>query len=93
MGRYLAKTHVSARSLLQVVTGSFRHADTTDVVFGKHDALQLLEEAPDGELTLVCEQFVFGSIKDLKCYPATVRAPPHAARQPASGAHGRGWLP
>lgn len=66
---YLAKCVLRSSVVLQAVYGHIRSPATLDVVFGKETSLELVVLSDDGVIQSVCEQPVFGTIKDLKVLP------------------------
>ncbi|KAG9144936.1 hypothetical protein Leryth_023570 [Lithospermum erythrorhizon] len=62
---YLAKTVLRSSVVLQVVQAHFRTQSTNDVVFGKETTIELVVIGEDGIVQSICEQPVFGIIKDL----------------------------
>ncbi|XP_068642896.1 uncharacterized protein [Aristolochia californica] len=62
---YLAKCVLRGSVVLQAVYGHFRSPSSLDVVFGKETAIELVTVDEDGIVQSVCEQAVFGTIKDL----------------------------
>lgn len=65
----LAKCVLKGSVVLQAVYGHIRSPTTLDVVFGKETALELVVVSEDGMVQSVCEQTVFGTIKDLAVLP------------------------
>ncbi|GLJ45340.1 hypothetical protein SUGI_0954330 [Cryptomeria japonica] len=66
---YLAKCVLKGSVVLQAVYGHIRSPSTLDVVLGKETALELVVISEDGIVQSVCEQTVFGTIKDLSVLP------------------------
>lgn len=66
---YLAKSALRSSVVLQVVHGHIRSATSYDVVFGKETAIELVTIGEDGIVQSVCEQTVFGMIRDLAVLP------------------------
>ncbi|KAJ0249432.1 Uncharacterized protein HA466_0149260 [Hirschfeldia incana] len=66
---YLAKCVLPPSVVLQVAYGYFRSPSSRDVVFGKETCLELVVVGVDGIVESVCEQNVFGTIKDLAVIP------------------------
>ncbi|MQL75952.1 hypothetical protein Taro_008343 [Colocasia esculenta] len=64
-GHYLAKSVLRGGAVLQAVYGRLRSPSSLDIVFGKETSIELLIIEEDGTLQSVCEQNVFGIIKDL----------------------------
>lgn len=62
---YLAKCVLRGSAVLQVVYGHVRSPSSLDVVFGKETSIELVVIGEDGIVQSVCEQAVFGTIKDL----------------------------
>jgi splicing factor 3B subunit 3 len=65
----LAKCVLKGSVVLQAVYGHIRSPTTLDVVFGKETALELVVVSENGMVQSVCEQTVFGTIKDLAVLP------------------------
>ncbi|KAL0717041.1 hypothetical protein Bca4012_066363 [Brassica carinata] len=70
---YLAKCVLPPSVVLQVAYGYFRSPSSRDVVFGKETCLELVVIGEDGVVESVCEQNVFGTIKDLAVIPRSKR--------------------
>nr|GLL36508.1 pre-mRNA-splicing factor prp12 isoform X1 [Ipomoea trifida] len=68
-GCYLAKTVLRGSVVLQVVYGHIRFPSSNDVVFGKETSIELVIIDDDGVVQSICEQPVFGTIKDLAILP------------------------
>ncbi|XP_039016046.1 splicing factor 3B subunit 3-like isoform X1 [Hibiscus syriacus] len=66
---YLAKCVLRGSVILQVAYGHLRSPSSLDVVFGKETSIELVIIGEDGIATSVCEQTVFGTIKDLAILP------------------------
>ncbi|GMH18745.1 hypothetical protein Nepgr_020586 [Nepenthes gracilis] len=66
---YLAKCVLRSSVVLQVVRGHIRSPTSYDVVFGKETSIELVIIGDDGIVQSVCEQAVFGTIKDLAILP------------------------
>ncbi|XVF75997.1 hypothetical protein PTKIN_Ptkin13bG0232200 [Pterospermum kingtungense] len=66
---YLAKCVLRGSVVLQVAYGHLRYPSSFDVVFGKETSIELVIIGEDGIVTSVCEQTVFGTIKDLAILP------------------------
>ncbi|XXG56366.1 hypothetical protein AAC387_Pa03g3791 [Persea americana] len=62
---YLAKCVLRGSVVLQVVYGHIRSPSSFDIVFGKETSIELALIGEDGILQSVCEQTIFGTIKDL----------------------------
>ncbi|XP_057982841.1 uncharacterized protein LOC131167852 isoform X2 [Malania oleifera] len=62
---YLAKCVLRGSVVLQVVQGRLRSPTSLDIVFGKETSIELVIIGDDGIVQSVCEQAVFGTIKDL----------------------------
>ncbi|XP_038973265.1 splicing factor 3B subunit 3 isoform X1 [Phoenix dactylifera] len=62
---YLAKCVLRGSAVLQAVQGHLRSPSSFDVVFGKETSLELVVVGEDGIVQSICEQSVFGTIKDL----------------------------
>ncbi|PHT37041.1 hypothetical protein CQW23_24741 [Capsicum baccatum] len=68
-GCYLAKTVLRGSVVLQVVYGRIRSSTSYDVVFGKETSIELVIIDEDGVVQSICEQPVFGIIKDIAVLP------------------------
>ncbi|KAL0900334.1 hypothetical protein Bca101_084295 [Brassica carinata] len=66
---YLAKCVLRPSVVLQVAYGYFRSRSSRDIVFGKETCIELAVIGEDGVVESVCEQNVFGTIKDLAVVP------------------------
>ncbi|GMP96881.1 hypothetical protein CsSME_00045326 [Camellia sinensis var. sinensis] len=66
---YLAKCVLRGSVVLQVVQGHIRSSSSNDVVFGKETSIELVIIDDDGIAQSICEQPVFGTIKDLIILP------------------------
>ncbi|XP_010498325.1 PREDICTED: pre-mRNA-splicing factor prp12-like [Camelina sativa] len=66
---YLAKCILRPSVVLQVAYGYFRSRSSRDIVFGKETCIELVIIGEDGIVESVCEQNVFGTIKDLAVIP------------------------
>ncbi|KAL3699902.1 hypothetical protein R1sor_017924 [Riccia sorocarpa] len=66
---YMAKRVLKSSAVLQAVYGHIRSPSTLDLVFGKETTLELAVVSDDGVVQSLCEQCVFGTIKDLKVLP------------------------
>lgn len=66
---YLAKSALRSTVVLQVLQGHFRSPNSNDVVFGKETSIELVIIDEDGFAQSICEQPVFGTIKDLAVVP------------------------
>ncbi|KAL0708075.1 hypothetical protein Bca4012_074501 [Brassica carinata] len=66
---YLAKCVLRPSVVLQVAYGYFRSRSSRDIVFGKETCIELAVIGEDGVVESVCEQNVFGTIKDLAVIP------------------------
>ncbi|CAL1370815.1 unnamed protein product [Linum trigynum] len=66
---YLAKCVIPGSALLHVVSAHFRSPSSSDIVFGKATSIELVAVGEDGVLQSICEQPVFGTIKDLAPVP------------------------
>ncbi|PIA53914.1 hypothetical protein AQUCO_00900466v1 [Aquilegia coerulea] len=62
---YLAKCVLKGSAVLQAVHGHLRSSTSNDIVFGKETSIELVIVGEDGVMQSVCEQTVFGVIKDL----------------------------
>ncbi|RAL51771.1 hypothetical protein DM860_010489 [Cuscuta australis] len=68
-GCYLAKTVLRGSVVLQVVHGHIRSPSSDDLVFGKETSLELVIIDDNGVVQSICEQPVFGAIRDLAILP------------------------
>ncbi|XP_062166084.1 uncharacterized protein LOC133872546 [Alnus glutinosa] len=66
---YLAKCVLRGSVVLQVLYGHIRSPTFLDVVFGKETSIELVIIGEDGSVQSVCEQPVFGTIKDIAILP------------------------
>ncbi|KAL5741948.1 hypothetical protein ACOSP7_028680 [Xanthoceras sorbifolium] len=66
---YLAKCVLRGSVVLQVAYGHLRSPSSYDVVFAKETSIELVVIGEDGIAQSVCEQAVFGTIKDLAVLP------------------------
>ncbi|KAM7505591.1 hypothetical protein LguiB_004495 [Lonicera macranthoides] len=66
---YLAKCVLRGSVVLQVVHGHIRSPSSNDIVFGKETSIELVIIDDDGVVQSICEQPVFGTIKDLAVLP------------------------
>ncbi|KAG2686848.1 hypothetical protein I3760_09G025800 [Carya illinoinensis] len=66
---YLAKCVLKGSVVLQVLYGHIRSPTYLDVVFGKETSIELVIIGEDGIVQSVCEQPVFGTIKDIAILP------------------------
>ncbi|KAI3967397.1 hypothetical protein MKW92_005185 [Papaver armeniacum] len=62
---YLAKCVLPGSAVLHAVYGHLRSSSSFDIVFGKETSIELVVVGDDGVVQSVCEQTVFGIIKDL----------------------------
>ncbi|KAL6845690.1 hypothetical protein ACP4OV_024513 [Aristida adscensionis] len=62
---YLAKRVLRGSAVLHVAEGCFRSPGSADVVLAKETSLELVVVGDDGVLRSICEQDVFGIIKDI----------------------------
>ncbi|XP_042514315.1 splicing factor 3B subunit 3 isoform X2 [Macadamia integrifolia] len=62
---YVAKCVLKGTAVLQAVRGHLRSSSSFDVVFGKETSIELVVIGEDGVVQSICEQAVFGTIKDL----------------------------
>ncbi|XP_062187510.1 uncharacterized protein LOC133890903 isoform X2 [Phragmites australis] len=62
---YLAKRVLRGSAVLHVAEGHFRSPSSADVVLGKETSLELVAVGDDGVLQSICEQDMFGIIKDI----------------------------
>ncbi|KAF5181745.1 Splicing factor 3b subunit [Thalictrum thalictroides] len=74
---YLAKCVLKGSAVLQAVDGHLRSPTSNDIVFGKETSIELVIVGEDGVMQSVCEQTVFGVIKDLAIlrWNEKIRAP------------------
>ncbi|GAB2295437.1 hypothetical protein Dimus_029604 [Dionaea muscipula] len=66
---FLAKCLARSGVILQVVRGHFRSPTSYDIIFGKETSIELVIMGGDGVVQSVCEQPVFGMIRDLAVLP------------------------
>ncbi|PKU82470.1 splicing factor 3B subunit 3 isoform X1 [Dendrobium catenatum] len=64
-GYYLAKYLLRGSAVIHAVRGHLRSPTSDDIVFGKETSLELVVIDEDGIVQSICEQPVFGIIKDL----------------------------
>ncbi|KAF8768534.1 hypothetical protein HU200_007544 [Digitaria exilis] len=62
---YLAKRVLRGSAVLHVAEGCFRSPDAADVVLAKETSLELVTVGDDGVLQSICEQDMFGIVKDI----------------------------
>ncbi|CAN6203352.1 unnamed protein product [Urochloa humidicola] len=62
---YLAKRVLRGSAVLHVAEGRFRSPDSADVVLAKETSLELVAVGDDGVLQSICEQDMFGIVKDI----------------------------
>ncbi|KAL2923936.1 hypothetical protein RDABS01_015427, partial [Bienertia sinuspersici] len=74
---YLAKCVLPSSVVLQVVHGHIRSPTSDDIVFAKETSLELVAIGEDGVVQSICEQPVFGVIKDLAILPWNKNFRPH----------------
>ncbi|KAK2418647.1 Cleavage and polyadenylation specificity factor (CPSF) A subunit protein [Trifolium repens] len=66
---YLSKSVLRPSAVLQVLYAHLRSPSSNDVVFGKETSIELVVIDEDGNVQTVCDQPVFGIIKDLAVLP------------------------
>ncbi|KAK4272631.1 hypothetical protein QN277_021156 [Acacia crassicarpa] len=66
---YLAKCVLRGSVVLQVLYGRIRSSSSKDVVFGKETSIELVTIGEDGVVQSICDQPVYGTIKDLALLP------------------------
>lgn len=66
---YLAKCVLPSSVVLQVVYGHIRSPSSDDIVFAKETSIELVDIGEDGVVQSICEQPVFGVIKDIAILP------------------------
>ncbi|KAK9921586.1 hypothetical protein M0R45_030090 [Rubus argutus] len=66
---YLSKCVLRGSVVLQVLYGHIRFPASSDIVFGKEKSIELVIIGEDGIAQSVCEQPVFGTIKDIAVLP------------------------
>ncbi|XP_027351494.1 pre-mRNA-splicing factor prp12 isoform X1 [Abrus precatorius] len=66
---YLSKCVLRGSVVLQVLYAHIRSPSSYDVVFGKETSIELVVIDEDGNVQSVCDQPVFGTIKDLAVLP------------------------
>ncbi|XP_021738312.1 pre-mRNA-splicing factor prp12-like isoform X1 [Chenopodium quinoa] len=74
---YLAKCVLPSSVILQVVHGHIRSPSSNEIVFGKETSIELVEMSEDGVVQSICEQPVFGVIKDMAILPRTKKLRTH----------------
>uniref|UniRef100_A0A7N0UVI7 DNA damage-binding protein 1 n=1 Tax=Kalanchoe fedtschenkoi TaxID=63787 RepID=A0A7N0UVI7_KALFE len=62
---YLTKSVLKSGVILHVLSGHIRSPSSLDIIFGKETTIELVVIGQDGDLQSVCEQPVFGIIKDI----------------------------
>nr|XP_043631763.1 splicing factor 3B subunit 3 [Erigeron canadensis] len=80
---YLAKCVLKGSAVLHVLYAHFRSPSSYDIVFGKETSIELVMIDDYGVLQSICEQSVFGTIKDIAILPWNKRA--HAATPQVQG--------
>ncbi|XP_076905788.1 DNA damage-binding protein 1b-like [Bidens hawaiensis] len=66
---YIAKRVLKGSAVLQVVYGRIRSHSSFDIVFGKETSLEMVMIDDNGVLQSVCDQPIFGTIKDIAVLP------------------------
>ncbi|XP_073525723.1 uncharacterized protein [Phyllobates terribilis] len=66
---YLAKCILPSSVVLQVVYGHIRSSTSNDIIFAKETSIELVVLGEDGIIQSVCDQTVFGTIKDVAILP------------------------
>ncbi|XP_076946494.1 DNA damage-binding protein 1b-like [Bidens hawaiensis] len=66
---YIAKRVLKGSAVLQVVYGHIRSHSSFDIVFGKETSLEMVMIDDNGVLQSVCDQPIFGTIKDIAVLP------------------------
>ncbi|CAL0326673.1 unnamed protein product [Lupinus luteus] len=66
---YLSKCVLRGSVVLQLLYGHIRSPTSNDVVFAKETSIELAVIGEDGDVHSVCDQPVFGTIKDLAILP------------------------
>ncbi|XP_062002956.1 phosphatidylinositol 4-kinase gamma 4-like [Rosa rugosa] len=66
---YLSKCLLRGTVVLHVLYGHVRFPNSRDIVFGKEKSIELVIIGEDGIVQSVCEQPVFGTIKDIAVLP------------------------
>ncbi|KAM5559158.1 hypothetical protein ABKV19_020683 [Rosa sericea] len=66
---YLSKCLLRGTVVLHVLHGHIRFPNSRDIVFGKEKSIELVIIGEDGIVQSVCEQPVFGTIKDIAVLP------------------------
>ncbi|CAI9101020.1 OLC1v1038241C2 [Oldenlandia corymbosa var. corymbosa] len=66
---YLSKTVLRSSVVLHLLRGHIRSPSSNDVVLGKETSIELVIIDEDGTMQSVCEQPVFGTIKDMAILP------------------------
>lgn len=66
---YLAKSVLRGSAVLHAIYGHFRSSFSYDIVFGKETSIELAIIGEDGIVQAICEQPLFGTIKDMAVVP------------------------
>ncbi|KAJ6382350.1 hypothetical protein OIU77_030910 [Salix suchowensis] len=66
---YLAKSVLRGSAVLHAIYGHFRSLFSYDIVFGKETSIELAIIGKDGIVQTICEQPLFGTIKDIAAVP------------------------
>ncbi|XP_061964325.1 pre-mRNA-splicing factor RSE1 [Populus nigra] len=66
---YLAKSVLRGSAVLHAIYGHFRSSFSYDIVFGKETSIELAIIGEDGIVKAICEQPLFGTIKDMAVVP------------------------
>ncbi|KHN22567.1 Splicing factor 3B subunit 3 [Glycine soja] len=66
---YLSKCVLRGSVVLQVLHAHIRSPSSNDVIFGKETSIELVVIDEDGNVQSVCDQPVFGTVKDLAILP------------------------
>ncbi|BAT86376.1 hypothetical protein LR48_Vigan03g291500 [Vigna angularis] len=66
---YLSKCVLRGSVVLQVLYAHIRSPSSNDIIFGKETSIELVVIEDDGNVQSVCDQPVFGTIKDLAILP------------------------
>ncbi|CAK7342213.1 unnamed protein product [Dovyalis caffra] len=80
---YLAKSVLRGTAVLHAVYGHFRSPLSFDIVFGKETSIELAILGEDGIVQTICEQPLFGTIKDIAVVPWNDKF--HARTPPVQG--------
>lgn len=77
---YLAKSVLRGSAVLHAIYGHFRSSFSYDIVFGKETSIELAIIGEDGIVQAICEQPLFGTIKDMAVVPWNDKFHAHTPR-------------